>query len=175
MLWTNQVICTNLRVQPILFVDWPSLQWLCLCVFSDVPYSQRSQALFPLWEDLAKALKHREDVIIARFDASANDINMSMQGPYPTLYLFPALCSERVSNDKNTDRFIVVVCQSHWRMCSVRWCYTPGRGSWRTCLYFWMKRWRKPKNTELWWVILLTVAPLWALNFIVFAFFFFFF
>uniref|UniRef100_A0A3P8V0B2 Zgc:136472 n=1 Tax=Cynoglossus semilaevis TaxID=244447 RepID=A0A3P8V0B2_CYNSE len=61
-----------------------------------VPYSQRSQALFPLWEDLAKALKHREDVIIARFDASANDINMSMQGPYPTLYLFPALCSERM-------------------------------------------------------------------------------
>ncbi|XP_051240469.1 protein disulfide-isomerase [Dicentrarchus labrax] len=61
-----------------------------------LPYSQESRALFPLWEELAEALKEREDVVVARIDASANDINMSMQGAYPSLCLFPALYAERV-------------------------------------------------------------------------------
>lgn len=63
---------------------------------SDLPYSQESRAVFPLWEELAKATKEEEDVVIARIDASANDINMSMQGSYPSLCLFPALYAERV-------------------------------------------------------------------------------
>ncbi|XP_041790355.1 LOW QUALITY PROTEIN: protein disulfide-isomerase [Chelmon rostratus] len=61
-----------------------------------LPYSQQSRALFPLWEELAEALKEREDVVVARIDASANDINISMQGTYPSLCLFPALYAERV-------------------------------------------------------------------------------
>ncbi|MEQ2312651.1 hypothetical protein AMECASPLE_033343 [Ameca splendens] len=52
--------------------------------------------MFPLWEELAEALKDREDVVVAQIDASANDINMSMQGSYPSLCLFPALYAERV-------------------------------------------------------------------------------
>ncbi|XP_047434786.1 protein disulfide-isomerase [Mugil cephalus] len=61
-----------------------------------LPYSQESRALFPLWEELAEAFKERESVTIARIDASANDINMSTRGPYPSLCLFPALYAERV-------------------------------------------------------------------------------
>ncbi|XP_076585302.1 protein disulfide-isomerase [Chaetodon auriga] len=61
-----------------------------------LPYSQQSRALFPLWEELAEALKERGDVVIARIDASANDINISMQGNHPSLCLFPALYAERV-------------------------------------------------------------------------------
>ncbi|KAF7667184.1 hypothetical protein LDENG_00072740 [Lucifuga dentata] len=61
-----------------------------------LPYSQESRSLFPLWEELAEAFKQREDVVVARIDASANDINMSMQGSYPSLCLFPALYAERV-------------------------------------------------------------------------------
>ncbi|KAG7237083.1 hypothetical protein INR49_032829 [Caranx melampygus] len=61
-----------------------------------LPYSKASRAVFPLWEELAEALKEREDVVVARIDASANDINMSMQGTYPSLCLFPALHAERV-------------------------------------------------------------------------------
>ncbi|KAM9857019.1 protein disulfide-isomerase [Aulostomus maculatus] len=61
-----------------------------------LPYSQESRSLFPLWEELAEALKEREDVVIARMDASANDINLSMQGSYPSLCLFPALYAERM-------------------------------------------------------------------------------
>ncbi|XP_014876956.1 protein disulfide-isomerase-like [Poecilia latipinna] len=55
-----------------------------------------SRAVFPLWEELAEAVKDWEDVVIAQIDASANDINMSMQGSYPSLCLFPALYAERV-------------------------------------------------------------------------------
>ncbi|KAM4751215.1 protein disulfide-isomerase [Anableps anableps] len=61
-----------------------------------LPYSEKSRAVFPLWEELAEAVRDREDVVIARIDASANDINMSMQGSYPSLCLFPALYAERV-------------------------------------------------------------------------------
>ncbi|KAM4585246.1 protein disulfide-isomerase [Odontesthes bonariensis] len=61
-----------------------------------LPYSQKSHAVFPLWEELAKALEEREDVVIARIDASANDIDMSMQEAYPSLCLFPALHAERM-------------------------------------------------------------------------------
>lgn len=43
-------------------------------------------------------MKGREDVVVARIDASANDINMSVQGGYPSLCLFPALYAERVRN-----------------------------------------------------------------------------
>ncbi|KAM7419559.1 hypothetical protein PAMA_016593 [Pampus argenteus] len=64
-------------------------------VFFYLPYSQESRALFPLWEELAEAFKEREHVVIARMDASANDINMSMQGPCPSFCLFPALHAER--------------------------------------------------------------------------------
>lgn len=63
---------------------------------TDLPYSQESRAVFPLWEELAEATKEQEDVVIARIDASANDINMSMQGAYPSFCLFPALYAERV-------------------------------------------------------------------------------
>lgn len=62
----------------------------------DLPYSEVSQDLFSLWEELADAMKEQQDVIIARIDASANDINMSTHGPYPSLCLFPALHAERV-------------------------------------------------------------------------------
>ncbi|KAF3687865.1 Protein disulfide-isomerase [Channa argus] len=61
-----------------------------------LPYSQESRGLFPLWEELAEALKEQEDVVVARIDASGNDINMSMQGSYPSLCLFPALYAERM-------------------------------------------------------------------------------
>ncbi|XP_022061161.2 protein disulfide-isomerase [Acanthochromis polyacanthus] len=61
-----------------------------------LPYSRESRALFPLWEELAESFKQQQEVVIARIDASANDINLSTQGAYPSLCLFPALYAERV-------------------------------------------------------------------------------
>lgn len=61
-----------------------------------LPYSPQSRAVFQLWEELAEAFKDQEEVVIARIDASANDINMSMHRQYPSFCLFPALYAERV-------------------------------------------------------------------------------
>uniref|UniRef100_A0A8C6WUC6 Zgc:136472 n=1 Tax=Neogobius melanostomus TaxID=47308 RepID=A0A8C6WUC6_9GOBI len=61
-----------------------------------LPYSPESRAVFPLWEELAEAFEDQENVVIARIDASANDINMSMHRQYPSFCLFPALYAERV-------------------------------------------------------------------------------
>lgn len=68
-------------------------------MFPDLPYSEASRDLFSLWEELADATKEQQDVVIARIDASANDINMSTHGPYPSLCLFPALHTERVREE----------------------------------------------------------------------------
>ncbi|KAM9793040.1 LOW QUALITY PROTEIN: protein disulfide-isomerase [Neosynchiropus ocellatus] len=61
-----------------------------------LPYGKESSSLFPLWEELAMTFEDQEDVVIARIDASANDIDLMMQQSYPWLCLFPALYSERV-------------------------------------------------------------------------------
>lgn len=61
-----------------------------------LPYSPQSRAVFPLWEELAEAFKDQEDVVIARMDASANDINLSIRRQDPSFCLFPALYAERV-------------------------------------------------------------------------------
>ncbi|XP_071246374.1 protein disulfide-isomerase-like [Salvelinus alpinus] len=61
-----------------------------------LPYSEESRSLFPLWEELAQHFLDREEVVIARIDASANDFNLSMRERYPALRLFPALHAERV-------------------------------------------------------------------------------
>ncbi|XP_077575781.1 protein disulfide-isomerase isoform X1 [Stigmatopora nigra] len=60
-----------------------------------VPYNPESRVVFPLWEELAEAFKDRDDFVVARIDASANDINMSVQSSYPAFCLFPALHAER--------------------------------------------------------------------------------
>ncbi|XP_045076710.1 protein disulfide-isomerase A2-like, partial [Coregonus clupeaformis] len=60
-----------------------------------LPYSEESRSLFPLWEELAQHFLDREEVVIARIDASANDFNLSMRERYPALRLFPALHAER--------------------------------------------------------------------------------
>ncbi|XP_061840542.1 protein disulfide-isomerase [Nerophis lumbriciformis] len=62
-----------------------------------LPYSPQSRGVFSLWEDLARALAERDDVVIARIDASANDIAMSVQKAYPSFCLFPALHAERAT------------------------------------------------------------------------------
>uniref|UniRef100_A0A667X5V3 Zgc:136472 n=1 Tax=Myripristis murdjan TaxID=586833 RepID=A0A667X5V3_9TELE len=73
-----------------------------------LPYSQRSRALFPLWEELAEAFKDQEEVVIARIDASANDINLVLQESYPALCFFPALHAERVSHTTSNDLFFML-------------------------------------------------------------------
>ena len=92
----------------LLTLDTVIPKFVCI---SDLPYSQKSRDVFPLWEELAEAFKKREEVIVARVDASANDINMSMQGTYPSLCLFPALYAERVGSISALMSFLDVWCE----------------------------------------------------------------
>lgn len=51
------------------------------------PWCQHSQSLTPIWEDLATELSTVKDLIIGKFDATANEAKeLSLRG-YPTLRL----------------------------------------------------------------------------------------
>lgn len=117
-----------------LYLLQQAVYWYVFCV-SDLPYSQKSRDLFPLWEELAEAFKERQEVVVARMDASANDINMSMQGGYPSLCLFPALYSERVMSHPTSFilsislyMLVFIVCnfynKNHVYCVFVRWWFT---------------------------------------------------
>ncbi len=64
----------------------------------DAPWSSESRALFPLWEELAEHLTEKDDVVVAKIDITANDINLHLGEKYPSIKLFPAVYSERVSS-----------------------------------------------------------------------------
>ncbi|XP_067260745.1 protein disulfide-isomerase [Chanodichthys erythropterus] len=60
------------------------------------PWSSESRALFPLWEELAEHFNEQEDVVVAKIDVTANDVNIHLGEKYPSIKLFPALYVERV-------------------------------------------------------------------------------
>lgn len=68
------------------------------CICPDATWSSESRALFPLFEELAKHYNDTEDVVVARIDVTANDVNIRMIDRYPTIKLFPAVYAERVRN-----------------------------------------------------------------------------
>ncbi|MCI4393654.1 hypothetical protein PGIGA_G00160080 [Pangasianodon gigas] len=59
-------------------------------------WSSENRELFPLFEELAKHYSDTEDVVVARIDVTANDVNIRMIDRYPTIKLFPAVYAERV-------------------------------------------------------------------------------
>ncbi|TSK17832.1 Protein disulfide-isomerase [Bagarius yarrelli] len=58
-------------------------------------WSSESRALFPLFEELAKHYSDSEDVVVAKIDVTANDINIRMTERYPAIKVFPAVYAER--------------------------------------------------------------------------------
>jgi len=68
------------------------------------PWCGHCKALAPLWEELGTELKEVESVVIAKIDATANDVNPSLgiKG-FPTLKLF--LANDKANPvDYNGDR-----------------------------------------------------------------------
>ncbi|XP_062866716.1 protein disulfide-isomerase [Trichomycterus rosablanca] len=60
------------------------------------PWNPECRALFPLLEKLAEHYSDSEDVVVAKIDVTANDVNIRMLDRYPTIKLFPAVYAERV-------------------------------------------------------------------------------
>ncbi|XP_051559264.1 protein disulfide-isomerase [Myxocyprinus asiaticus] len=60
------------------------------------PWSTESHALFPLWEELSKHFSENEDIVVAKIDVTANDVNIHLGERYPSIKLFPAVYAERV-------------------------------------------------------------------------------
>lgn len=59
-------------------------------------WSRESRALFPLWEELAQHFSENEDIVVAKIDVTANDINVHLGEKYPSIKFFPAVYAERV-------------------------------------------------------------------------------
>ncbi|KAJ8363932.1 hypothetical protein SKAU_G00127630 [Synaphobranchus kaupii] len=59
------------------------------------PWSKACRALFELWEKLGKVYEKHESVVIARIDATANDIKILLMQRYPALMFFPSVYSEK--------------------------------------------------------------------------------
>lgn len=68
-----------------------------LYILIDAPWSSDSRALFPLWEELAEHFSENEDVVVAKIDVTANDVNLPLGEKYPLIKFFPAVYTERVS------------------------------------------------------------------------------
>uniref|UniRef100_A0A8C4QAH5 protein disulfide-isomerase n=1 Tax=Eptatretus burgeri TaxID=7764 RepID=A0A8C4QAH5_EPTBU len=55
-----------------------------------VPWCGRCKSLVPVWEKLAEQLENRPEVVIAKFDGSANEMHAVKVHGYPSLRFFPA-------------------------------------------------------------------------------------
>ncbi|XP_019397755.1 PREDICTED: protein disulfide-isomerase-like protein of the testis isoform X2 [Crocodylus porosus] len=54
------------------------------------PWSHECRKLLPIWDELAEEYENRKDIIIAKVDFTANDIQLFMLDRYPFFRLFPA-------------------------------------------------------------------------------------
>lgn len=109
--WDKQAVkeLVGLNFEPVAFNEKNNV-----LVLFYVPWSEESLGLFPLWEELAHRYRTHDNVVIARIDISANDVNIRMLEKPPTIKLFPAVYEQRVipySGDRTAEALVEFVQQ----------------------------------------------------------------
>lgn len=74
----------------ILFAELTRLLAHGLLWFLDAPWCGHCKSLAPIWEELGEKYANHEDIVIAKMDSTANEVEgITIQG-FPTIKYFPA-------------------------------------------------------------------------------------